>query len=157
MISAVFDCVVFLQAAANPNGAAGACLDLVSDGKARLFVSQPIVDEIQSVLARTSTRKRFPQLSDESVALFLRKLIRVSVHVDDVPKQFELPRDPSDEPYLNLAISSQTQYLVSRDKDLLSLMADAQFVARVPLLAIVDPKQFLDRVRAHDSTPESGI
>jgi hypothetical protein len=39
MITAVFDCMVYLQAADNRNGAAGACLGLVEDGHVRLLAS----------------------------------------------------------------------------------------------------------------------
>lgn len=39
-----------------------------------------------------------------------------------VQKWFEYPRDPQDEPFLNLAIEVEADYLISRDPDLLDLM-----------------------------------
>ena len=38
-----------------------------------------------------------------------------------------LERDRKDEPYLDLALSANARYLISRDKDLLDLMQDVQF------------------------------
>jgi hypothetical protein len=39
MTTAVFDCVVLLQAAANSKGPAGACLEFVEAGNVTLFLS----------------------------------------------------------------------------------------------------------------------
>jgi putative PIN family toxin of toxin-antitoxin system len=55
----------------------------------------------------------------------------------EVPRTLTLPRDPKDEPYLNLALAVGAQYLVSRDKDLLDLMNDGSFRQRYPDLTIL--------------------
>ncbi len=66
----------------------------------------------------------------------------------NVPKRFKLPRDPDDEPYVNAAIESGAQFLITRDRDLLELMnsdtkdgRDFQF--RFPQLKILNPVDFL--------------
>jgi predicted nucleic acid-binding protein len=59
----------------------------------------------------------------------------------------QLPRDPTDEPYLNLAIAVKASFLVTRDGDMLSLMQDDNFKSRYPSLAIIDPPAFLTHVR----------
>ncbi len=58
---------------------------------------------------------------------------------------------PNDLPYLNLAVASRAEFLVSWDDDLLDLMQDPSFVARFPRLRIVNPVTFLrsDRVRGN--------
>jgi len=66
----------------------------------------------------------------------------------NVPKRFELPRDPGDEPYLNLAIETGARFLVTRDRDLLDLMRwdteeGRNFQSRFPDLRILDPVAFL--------------
>ena len=38
------------------------------------------------------------------------------------PSVFAYPRDPKDEPYVNLAVAAAADYVVTRDKDLLDLM-----------------------------------
>lgn len=148
MIGAVYDCVVFLQAAASPRGVAAACLGLVNEGHVRLYLSDPVLHEVQDVLGRPAVRKRFPQLTDEKVARFLQKLTASAEWLDDVPAVAEVPRDPKDEPYLDLAVAAKVPFLVTRDHDLLSLNDDAEFRRQFPSLSIVDPKWFLSHVRA---------
>lgn len=75
----------------------------------------------------------------------------------NVPKRFELPRDPGDEPYVNLAIEAGAQFLVTRDRDLLDLMEwdkeeGRYFRSRFPQLKILDPVSFLEEIEpAEDS------
>jgi predicted nucleic acid-binding protein len=73
-----------------------------------------------------------------------------------VPKAFSYERDPHDEPYLNLAIAVDAQYLVSRDKDLLDLMADSAFRGQYPGLSIVDPVTLLRTLKSTGSDQDQG-
>ena len=148
MIPAVFDTTALLQAAANKNGPAGACLAFVDDGAVKLFQSAVTLDEIRDVLNRPKIRKAFPKLTDERVLDFLDHLVDKGHLVEDVPTVYRFERDPNDEPYLNLAIAVHAPFLVSRDKDLLDLMKDADFRKAYPWLAILDPPAFLAHVRA---------
>ena len=67
--------------------------------------------------------------------------------VAEVPTLVNLERDPKDEPYINLAVKSGAKYLVTWDKDLLSLMGDQpdaiDFKSRFPHLRIPTPVAFL--------------
>jgi predicted nucleic acid-binding protein len=76
------------------------------------------------------------------------------VVLPDVPKVFTLKRDPKDEPYLNHALATAAEYLVSRDLDLLDLMLDESFRQRYPNLTILAPPAFL-QVIARQGQPES--
>lgn len=69
MITAVFDCMVFLQAATNAQGSAYACLSLVEAGHVSLNASSPIIEEIRDVLTRPEIQARFPSLTIERVDL----------------------------------------------------------------------------------------
>lgn len=148
MTPAVFDCVVLLQAAANPSGPAGACLGFVESGAVKLFLSAAILGEARDVFLRPATRKRFPQLTEENVDRFLLKVATLSTFVHDVPATEQISRDPTDEMYLHLAIATQVSFIVSRDKDLLDLMKDDAFCKAYPTLAIIDPPSFLTHVRS---------
>src|SRR5258706_9409962 len=53
-IRTVFDCMVFLQAAARRDSAAGVCLLLVELGAVELLLSGEIMTEIRDVLTRSS-------------------------------------------------------------------------------------------------------
>ena len=142
----VFDCMIFLQAAARRGSPAGACLTLAEQGLLALFVSPAILAEIQDVLSRPQIRTRFRQLTDDVVAEFVARVEGIAVRVDEVGTGITLARDPKDEPYLNLAADCRADYLVSRDRDLLE-SADT-IVETLPNLRIVDPVVFLAVVRA---------
>lgn len=148
MISAVFDCMVFLQAATSTRGPAFACLSLVESGAVALNVSPAILAEVRKVLLRPKTRNKFVTLTDQRVDLFLQKLAVVASVAADVPDAGFPLRDSKDLPYLNLAVATSSAYLVSWDNDLLDLMTDDSFVARFPNLHVVDPVIFLQAVRA---------
>ena len=65
-----------------------------------------------------------------------------------MPRRFEFPRDPDDEPYLNLAIAAGDEFLVTRDRDILDLMdgntkEGRDFQSRFPRLTILNPVEFL--------------
>ena len=149
-VHAVFDTVTLLQAAANPTGPAGGCLRLVAENTVTLHVSEDGLTELADVLSRPKVRKKFPLLTDEHVAGFvqgLRALARVSAVV---PTVFHFPRDPDDEHVLNLAVATRAIYIVTRDNDLLDLMAEgnadgAALKALHPAVEIVDPVSFLAR------------
>jgi predicted nucleic acid-binding protein len=73
----------------------------------------------------------------------------------NVPHVFSLPRDPKDEPYIDLAAAVSADYLVTRDKDLLSLATDhsieaKQFRQRLPGIKIMNPVDFIAAIA---STP----
>jgi putative PIN family toxin of toxin-antitoxin system len=140
---AVFDCMVFLQAVTNERGPAFACLRLVEEGRLSLVISPQVLSEVQQVLGRTKIRAKFPHLTDERVAGFLQWIEEKGIALDEVPRAFSYARDPNDEPYINLAIAGETRYLVSRDRDLLDLMADEGFRQRLPNLTILDPVALL--------------
>jgi uncharacterized protein len=147
MISAVFDCMVFLQAATNMRGPSFACLGLVESGSVSLTVSPAILAEVRNVLTRPKTRKKFTTLTDQRVEIFLQKIAMVATVADD-PADAGFPlRDPTDLPYLNLAVATDSRYLVSWDNDLRDLMKEASFIGRFPHLQVVDPVTFLGAAR----------
>jgi putative PIN family toxin of toxin-antitoxin system len=152
MITAVFDCMVFLQAVTSDRGPAFACLSFVESGQVTLYVSPAILAEARDVLTRPEIRKQFPSLTDERVNLFLQKVAMLATVVADVPDAGQNLSDPNDLPYLNLAIASGSRYLVSWDPHLTDLMKDASFLARFPHLQIINPVAFLVAARAAKNT-----
>ncbi len=105
------------------------------------------------MLTRPRTLRRFPLLSPESVEAFLCNTESKAVLLTAVPRAEALPRDPKDEPYLNLALAAKANYLVSRDRDLLDLMKDEGFRQRHPDLVILDPVAFLEEIDRQEGRP----
>jgi putative PIN family toxin of toxin-antitoxin system len=152
MIAAVFDCMIFLQAATNDQGPAFACLEFVEANEVTLYLSPEILAEIRRILNREDVRKKFPHLTQERADLFIQKVATLAVLVSEVPVSGIPIRDPNDLPYVNLAIVANVGYIVSRDNDLLDLMKDPLFLGSFPQLQITNPVAFLAFVRSRKGT-----
>ncbi len=79
---------------------------------------------------------------------YLEQLAKKSVFIRSVPKKFTLSRNSDDEPYINLAIESKADYIVTRDNDLLDLMTgfdddSKEFRQRFKVLKVTEPIEFL--------------
>jgi predicted nucleic acid-binding protein len=82
-------------------------------------------------------------LSPDWVKTFVDTAVRQASMLSNVPHVFSYPRDPDDEPHVDLAVAVGATYLVSRDTNLLELMDDPDFRARFPSLTILDPVALL--------------
>jgi putative PIN family toxin of toxin-antitoxin system len=146
--AAVFDCTVFLQALANQKGPAFACWQLVDTGRVTLYLNPQVIAEVTEVLNRPELHQKFKTLTPNKVRVYLSNVVARATILADVPQRFTYPRDPKDEPYINLAIATGARYLVTRDKDMLDLMDETtsegrDFRERFPGLMILDPVVFL--------------
>src|SRR5262245_59968787 len=103
----VFDCMVFLQGAGCPEGPARACLEMVDRDQVTLCLSAEILAEVRDVMSRPKTLKKFPSLAPEWTNEFLENVQAKAAVLADVPREFTLPRDPKDAPYVNLAIAAK--------------------------------------------------
>jgi putative PIN family toxin of toxin-antitoxin system len=144
----VFDTMIFLQAVGSGNGPAFAALQRFEAGDFRLFVSEQTLDEVRDVLSRPEIRRKMPLLTEERVTAFMVRVQSRATLVTGVGEHTTLPHDPDDEPVLNLALEARSDYLVTRDRDLLDLMAEGAaegeaFRSRFPRLIILDPAAFL--------------
>lgn len=147
MTVAVFDCMIFLQSATNDRGPAFGCLSLVEANEVELFITPGILAEIRDVLTRPKIQAKFPQLTSDIVDAFLQKIVALATLVGESPEAGIAIRDQDDLPYLNLALATNADYLVSHDNDLLALMRDRSFMETYPRLRVVDPAMFLAAVR----------
>lgn len=158
-LGVVFDCNILLQAVARKTGPAAACLRLAEEGFVQLHLSEEILTELSGVLQRPAIRSRYPELTDEIVKDFLKALRSTAEITTEVPKRFSYPRDIDDEPYLNLAIETEANYLVSRDKDLLDLMTGyhdecKEFRQKFRSLTVIEPIEFLKELRRYKADVE---
>lgn len=154
----VVDCVVFVQATANANGPAARILNLLDEGKIRLYVSRLILAEARYVLSRPDVRATLRNLTDIAIEALFERLSQRATLIRQVPKHFVYRRDPKDEPYINLAVATKADYLVTRDNDLLDLMKwdkeeGRDFQQRFRFLKIVTPEVFLTETEARMKQP----
>jgi predicted nucleic acid-binding protein len=90
-------------------------------------------------------------MTSERIGAFFQRLSFRATLIRRVLHTINYPRDPKDEPYLDLAIAAHANYLVSRDKDLLALATGhsefcKQFRQRTHPLRVVNPVIFLKAV-----------
>ena len=149
----VFDCVVFLQGLIKESGPAVTCLEHFEQGRFSLAISPEILTELHYVLSRSHLRQSFPRLTEEKLEQLIDLLRLKGKLFRNVPRVFDLPRDPDDEPYINLAIEAGARFLVTRDRDLLDLMnwetkEGRGFQSRFAQLKILNPVDFLRMLEA---------
>lgn len=131
-------------------------MNLAERGLVQICVSREVLAEAEDVLNRPEIRAHFPDLSDEIVGAFLKRLQKLSILVRSVPKKFNYPRDEDDEPYINLAVAAGADFIVSRDRDLLDLMTShadecKEFRQRFRPLKVIEPAELLKLVEEKGS------
>ena len=142
MPEAVVDSTVLVSAflTAKPGGASHELLRFAARGAFTLYLSPAIAREIEEVLlTRKHLRERF-SYSDEDVRTFIANLTvlaEVTPEITDVPR---IVRDPNDDMVIACALTVGVDYIVTRDKDLLSLGSHAS-------IQIITPEAFLTRLR----------
>jgi putative PIN family toxin of toxin-antitoxin system len=147
----VFDCNVFLQAMANPNRPAGACLSEVRSGRIALFLSQPILAEFMEVTSRPVLTRKLA-LTVNRTSAFVEDLLSYATLIDPVAREFSHPTDPKDSIYVDLAIAAGACVITSRDRHLLALRDPtdpngAEFMSRFPEIDVLTPIQLLQHIR----------
>lgn len=144
----VFDCNVFWRAFFSSYGVGHQCYRLLAEKQVLHFVSTATVDELVDALSRAEYLSKFPEFEIDDVEEFVRYVVSISTIIAAVPHVFDLLRDSDDEPYVDLAIAVEADYLVIADRDLLDLMtgfddASKEFRRRFRHLKIVRPDEFL--------------
>jgi len=145
----VFDCNFYLRATTRTSGPAYDCLQLLGTSAYTSLISRDVLEEVEEILSRPVLQRKFPALTPERVGELLARIRANAILIHNVPETFRYARDPDDEVYINLALVTDAQYLVTYDNDLLDLMTrdneEARtFRHRFPSLKIVDPQTFLE-------------
>src|SRR5215212_482835 len=150
--NAVFDCVVYAQYMINMQGPAAHCLEEVRRGFVRLFASSRILLEVQALPFKIS---RQYDITIEDAAQLAEEIRKIATIVDNAQPLYVHPIDPDDSEYINLALATNSELIVSRDRHLLNLM-DVQrphardFHKRFPQLLILSPDQFARQLREEE-------
>jgi putative PIN family toxin of toxin-antitoxin system len=112
--------------------------------KEDVCISPEIEAEFAALKERLRKKLSFKDLRYWTETFFpslLRKMRRVKA-----PYRLQICRDPKDDAYLSLAKTVEADYLVTGDKDLLSLSAEVLREAGLSHLVITTPRKFLDRL-----------
>ena len=136
---AVLDSTILVSAYFTPGGLSAEILALARAGAFRICLSLPILLEVERVLHTTKRRRSHPY-PDEEITRYLNLLGIVSDVITDLPLISGVVRDPNDDMVLACAVGGAAPYIVSRDKDLLSL-------GRYQSIEIVSPELFIHVLR----------
>ena len=107
--------------------------------KHEVYVTESVVAELMGVLAKLSKR-----LSSEQMAFLqdkMRELVAMA-RVVPISSSIMLSRDPSDDHYLSLCKETKADFLVTGDKDLLTISTKALQKNGI-MTRIVTPHDFL--------------
>jgi hypothetical protein len=118
--AAVLDSTVLVSGFLTKIGVSAQLLNQAVRGVFDLYLSDPLIEETRKVLlTRAHLRKRFIY-SDQDVEEICALLQAFSHILTDLPA-IRLSRDPNDDMVLATTVKAQAQFLVTRDKDLLSI------------------------------------
>lgn len=131
----VVDTNVLISAVLSPEGTARKALNQVYQG----FKIAQSDETYQELVTRIYKRKFDKYISDEEREDFLKVVKHYSQFVQ-VESQVEICRDVDDNKFLELAIDSKAAFLITGDRDLLSLKSQIEYQA-----LIVSPREFLEQ------------
>jgi uncharacterized protein len=144
MVSAVFDTSVLVSAFLtrnHPGGVSNELLRFVADGKIELHLSADIIAEALATLVRNRRAQTNYRYTPQMAEAFCSSLFDFANMIDNPPPApGAVPRDPDDDKIIACALAAGAEYVVSRDRDLLSLGAYAE-------ITIITPEAFLQIVR----------
>lgn len=116
---AVIDTGVFVSALIRRQGTTGDVLLALRDGRFTVIYTTEIVVEIIDVLGRAQFRTKYQIEPDDITALV--NLIRLRGELVTPAQKVTACRDPKDDKFLEAALATQTDCIVSGDADLLDL------------------------------------
>jgi len=120
VIKAVLDSTILVSAFLSRTGVSRELLQYVSQGGVEFYVSDQILTETERVLNYGRLRKRYPYY-DEDIASFLQLIASIAHVLNPLSTIEGVVRDPNDDMIVACAVEAQALYIISRDKDLLSL------------------------------------
>lgn len=139
MLKAVFDSTVLVSAFLRKQGVTAKLLDQAVQGAFELYLADAIIEETRAVLLnREHLREHFTYTNQEveEYALLLRAFARPVFNLPSV----QVCRDPNDDYVIATALGAGATYLVTRDKDLLTLKAYQG-------VTMIRPEEFIHLIR----------
>jgi uncharacterized protein len=135
-VKVVLDTNVVLSGLILPESVPGRIVRAWRAAQFELVLSEPMLDEIGRVLAYSKIERRL-KWDQETISRFLL-LLQFKANVVDISSAtVAVPRDPQDVPVLATLVAGGADFLVTGDKDLLTLGHD---------YPIVTPAEFASRL-----------
>jgi putative PIN family toxin of toxin-antitoxin system len=132
----VADTTVLISAFLTPRGVSSEFLRRAREAEFHIVLAPDILEETRDRLLRRRRLRRSYRYTDQRVHRFDRLLQTTTMLVTDLPPVSGIVRDPNDDMVIACALRARADYIVTRDKDLLSLSVHED-------IRIVTPRQFL--------------
>jgi|APFre7841882724_1041349.scaffolds.fasta_scaffold01182_9 putative PIN family toxin of toxin-antitoxin system len=142
MIRAVIDTSILILALIKLRGTVGPVLQGLRDAARQLVYSDPLLAEPADVLARPRLAKKYG-VTTEDVATVLPLILLRGKPVLSA-RRIGACREPKDNMGLDAAVAGQVHFIVSGDKDLLTLTLFEGF-------PVVKPAAFFRKLTSHNS------
>jgi putative PIN family toxin of toxin-antitoxin system len=117
----VFDSTILVSAFLTPHGLCDALLRQGRQGEFSLILSDAILAESRDVLVADEALREDYSYSDQDVAAFIHTVRGAATIVRDISPLPGITRDPNDDMIVACATAAEAQYVITRDKDLLTL------------------------------------
>ncbi len=92
----------------------------IENNKAQLFISNEIIDEVESVIKRPKFRLVLEKTS-QTPEQIISKIISLSHFVTGPKVKDTIKDDPSDEKFISCAVNAKADYIISGDNHLLNI------------------------------------
>jgi hypothetical protein len=142
MLKIVLDTNILVSALINPHGRPAQIIDYVFENKLRLFISPPIVEELERVLSYPELMKRHG-LGREKLREFISELLSIMLLIQGEETIKVITEDPSDNKYLSCALNAKVDFIISGDVHLLKLgeYKGIQIVTAAQFLGIMEREE----------------
>lgn len=133
-MKAVVDTNILIRALIKPRGTVGPIIRRLRDGDYTLVYSAPILGELIEKLALPRIRHKYRLEESETGALIALIALRGELVVP--ARKVKVCRDPADDMFIETALAGAAEYVVTGDKDLLTLK-------KFETVRFVTPRTFL--------------
>ena len=138
MIKAVVDANVLISSVIAPLGHSRQIFNAWRDGAFLLVTSPGILEEVSRRLAHPRIANRYSISSEDRIAVL--RLLKAESMITPGSRDVSVTRDPTDDKVIAAALETGAEYIVTGDKDLLTL-------GKYEGVGILTPARFISAIR----------
>ena len=138
MIKAVVDANVLISSVIAPLGHSRQIFNAWRDGAFLLVTSPGILEEVSRRLAHPRIANRYSISSEDRIAVL--RLLKAESMITPGSRDVSVTRDPTDDKVIAAALETGAEYIVTGDKDLLTLV-------KYEGVGILTPARFISAIR----------
>ncbi|MEW6203629.1 MAG: putative toxin-antitoxin system toxin component, PIN family [bacterium] len=103
---------------------------MIEEGKIKNFISNEILNELRDILTRKN-------INGEKIEEIVTAMVKISKLIKPLKKHKAVINDPKDDIFVDCAVAAEADYIITKDKHILSL---GEYMGT----GIVTPREFLE-------------